>query len=65
VPERSNFLEGFDSVTKYMLSRAPHIKDISTVTLDQDAAFIETGVSGVLFNCKSERAFGAFIAIKH
>lgn len=60
IPESTNYLKGFGKVTRYMLSRAPHIKDISTVTLDQDATFIETGVSGALYNYKSERAFEAF-----
>jgi hypothetical protein len=60
IPEPTNYLKGFDKVTRYMLSRASHIKDISTVTFDQDATFIETGVSGALYNYKSERAFEAF-----
>jgi hypothetical protein len=60
VPEPNEHLKGFRNVTKHLLSNAPHIKDIASVTLDQDATFIPTNVQGSLFNYKSERSFEAF-----
>jgi hypothetical protein len=60
VPEMAEHLEGFDEVTRYLLARAPQVRDISTVTLDQDATFIKTGVRGALCNYESERSFEAF-----
>ena len=60
VPTPNEHLSGFDGVTRHILKHAPHIKGISTVTLDQDATFIPTGVYGALFNYKSDRSFEAF-----
>jgi hypothetical protein len=60
VPESHKHLNGFDKVTQYLLKHAPHVKSVSTVTLDQDATFIPTNVKGALFNYKSDRAFEAF-----
>ena len=53
-------LKGFDEVTRHLLKTGPHIRNISTVTLDEDATFIPTGVKGTLFNYNAERAFEAF-----
>ncbi|WP_281679151.1 transposase [Synergistes jonesii] len=59
VPARNAHLDGFDEVTKHILSflskRVPH----TVVTLDQDATFINTKVAGALFNYKKERSFEA------
>lgn len=59
VPARNVRLDGFDEVTKHILSfvskRVPH----TVVTLDQDATFINTKVAGALFNYKKERSFEA------
>ena len=60
IPEANRHLKGFDEVTRHLFETGPHIRDISTVTLDQDATFIPTGVKGALFNYNSERAFEAF-----
>jgi len=60
VPEINEHLKGFDKVTQHLLKHAPHIKDMSTVTLDQDDTFIPTEVTGSLYNYKSERSFEAF-----
>jgi len=60
VPEPNEHLKGFDKVTQHLLEHAPHIKDIETITLDQDDTFISTGVTGALYNYKSERSFEAF-----
>jgi hypothetical protein len=60
VPEINEYLSGFSKVTQHLLKHSPHIKDISTVTLDQDDTFIPTEVAGALFNYKSERSFEAF-----
>jgi hypothetical protein len=60
VPEPNCHLNGFDEVTKHLLRYAPYVREISTVTLDQDATFIPTEVQGALYNYKSERAFEAF-----
>jgi hypothetical protein len=59
VPEFNEHLKGFDDVTRHILKQAPHIRDISTATLDQDATFIPTEVKGALFNYKSEKSFQA------
>jgi hypothetical protein len=48
VPESNEHLKGFDKITRYLLQHTPHVKSISTVTLDQDATFIPTGVKGSL-----------------
>ena len=59
VPARNAHLDGFDEVTKHILSfvskRVPH----TVVTLGQDAAFINTKAAGALFNYKKERSFEA------
>jgi hypothetical protein len=60
VPKPNEHLNGFDSVTKHLLKQSPHVKEISTITLDQDATFIPTGVMGALYNYKSYRSFEAF-----
>ena len=60
VPEPNEHLKGFEKVTQHLLEHAPHIKGIDTITLDQDDTFITTGVTGALFNYKSERSFEAF-----
>ena len=60
VPEINEHLKGFDKVTEHLLKHAPHVKGISTITLDQDATFIPSEVQGALFNYKSQRAFEAF-----
>ena len=60
VPEKSPYLAGFDKVTKHLLSRVGSFRTIETVTLDQDATYIPTCVSGSLYNYKSERSFQAF-----
>jgi hypothetical protein len=59
VPEPNEHLKGFDKVTRHLLEHVPYIKNIETVTLDQDDTFIKTGVKGSLFNYKSERSFEA------
>jgi hypothetical protein len=59
VPESNEHLKGFDKVTRHILEHAPHVRNISTVTLDQDDTFITTGVMGSLFNYKSKRSFEA------
>ena len=59
VPETNEHLKGFDKVTQHLLKHAPHVKNIETITLDQDDTFIITGVKGALFNYKSERSFEA------
>jgi len=53
-------LRGFDEVTQHILSSVPAFRKIETVTIDQDATFIPTGVSGALYNYKHETAFQAF-----
>lgn len=53
-------LSGFNRVTQQILSTVPSFKGIHTVTLDQDATFIPTKVSGALYNYKVERSFEAF-----
>ena len=60
VPEPNEHLKGFDKVTQHLLKLAPHVKNISTITLDQDDTFITTGVDGALYNYKSVRSFEAF-----
>lgn len=60
VPRKTACLEGFNQVTKHLLERVPHFLGIESVTLDQDATYIPTGVSGSLYNYKSERSFQAF-----
>ena len=59
VPARNAHLDGFDEVTKHILSfvskRVPH----TVVTLGQDAAFINTKAAGALFNYKKEWSFEA------
>jgi len=60
VPEPNEHLKGFDEVTRHLLKHTPHIKNITTVTLDQDATFIPTEVRGALFNYKSYQSFEAF-----
>ena len=60
VPKPNEHLNGFSQVTQHLLKHAPHVKDISTVTLDQDATFITTEVKGACYTYKSERAFEAF-----
>lgn len=53
-------LRGFNKVTQQILSVIPSFQGIHTVTLDQDATFIPTKVSGALFNYKKETSFEAF-----
>ena len=60
VPEPNKYLKGFDKVTEHLLEHAPHVRGISTVTLDQDATLIPTEVRGVLFNYKKTRSFTSF-----
>jgi hypothetical protein len=60
VPEPNEYLNGFDKVTQHLLKYAPHVKGISTITLDQDATFIPTAMKGALYNYKSEKAFESF-----
>ena len=52
-------LMGFDEVTRHLLSSIPAFREIKAVTIDQDATFIPTGVSGALWNYKQERSFQA------
>jgi hypothetical protein len=59
VPKPNEHLKGFDEVTRHILEHAPHVRGISTVTLDQDSTFIQTEVKGALYNYESERSFGA------
>ena len=60
VPEPNEYLKGFDKVTGHLLEYAPHVRGISTVTLDQDATLIPTEVRGSLFNYKKTRSFTSF-----
>ncbi len=60
VPEPNKHLKGFEEVTRHLLKHAPHVKNISTVTLDQDATLIPTEVNGACYNYKSEKSFEAF-----
>lgn len=60
IPEKSDSLKGFGKVTKHLLECLPAFQEVDTVTLDQDATFIPTGVAGALYNYKSERSFEAF-----
>jgi hypothetical protein len=59
VPEPNEYLKGFDKVTGHLLEHAPHVRGISTVTLDQDATLIPTEVEGALFNYLSTRSFSS------
>ena len=52
-------LRGFDGVMRHILSVAPTFCDIERVTIDQDATFIPTKVSGALCSYKKEKSFQA------
>jgi len=60
VPKPNEYLKGFDKVTGHLLEHAPHVRGISTVTLEQDAILIPVEVKGPLFNYKSTRSFALF-----
>ena len=65
VPTPNEHLKGFDAVTKHILFARSRHKPKSTVTLDQDATFINTGVNRALYNYKKERSFEAFNTYCH
>ena len=52
-------LRGFDEVTRHLLSSAPSFRKIESITIDQDATLIPTGVSDALYCYKHETAFQA------
>lgn len=60
VPEMKDCLKGFNKITEHLLNNIPAFGNIDTITLDQDATFIPTCVTGALYNYKSQRSFEAF-----
>lgn len=59
VPKANEHLYGFSEVHYHIMRELQKLRPIESVTLDQDATFIETGVEGALRNYKGESSFEA------
>jgi hypothetical protein len=60
IPEENEHLAGFREIHAFCFQQAYRMNPLSSVTLDQDATFINTSTKSALFNYHGEKSFGAF-----
>jgi hypothetical protein len=60
IPEENEHLAGFQRIHAFCFQQAFRMNALSSVTLDQDATFINTSTKSALFNYRGEKSFGAF-----
>jgi hypothetical protein len=60
IPQENEHLNGFKAIHNFVFKQAFELNPKESVTLDQDATFIETTTKSALFNYHGEKAYSAF-----
>jgi hypothetical protein len=60
VPLENGYLSGFSRVHEYLLNLAHKLQPKETITLDQDATFIQTTRPDACFNYRGEKSYESF-----
>ena len=60
VPEPNKYLDGFEKVHAHLFALAHRLSPKDTLTLDQDATYIESARGGSLYSYKGFRGYEAF-----
>jgi hypothetical protein len=59
VPEENEHLKGFTPIHRHIFHQTYMIKPVTSITLDQDATFINSEAEGTLYNYKKDRSYEA------
>lgn len=60
IPAENDYLAGFRKLHAFIFHRASVMQPKESITLDQDATFIETNTKNALYNYHGEKAYSAF-----
>ena len=60
IPKENEHLEGFQEIHAFVFQQAYTMQPKTSITLDQDATFIETETKDALYNYHGEKSYSAF-----
>jgi hypothetical protein len=60
IPKENEHLEGFKKIHAFVFQKAYTMQPKTSITLDQDATFVETETKGALYNYHGKKSYSAF-----
>jgi hypothetical protein len=60
IPEENEHLAGLKAIHNYIFQQAYNLEPKKSITLDQDATFVDTTTKSALFNYLGEKSYSAF-----